>query len=126
MTSASGLYNVVRQVFGSVGIALSATQLTSGQARFRALLSEHVTPFDRATQQWLHGATGAMTAAGADPATAARRALALLSASVDRQAAVLAYNRVFVLVAILFFLSVPLVVLLRGTPAALPADTSIE
>jgi DHA2 family multidrug resistance protein len=67
-----------------------------------------------------------MTAAGADPATAARRALALLSASVDRQAAVLAYNRVFVLVGILFFLSVPLVVLLRGTPAALPADTSIE
>ena len=31
MTAASGLYNVIRQVFGTVGIALAATFLTQGE-----------------------------------------------------------------------------------------------
>ncbi len=44
---------------------------------------------------------------------AAARALDLLNATGERQAAVLAYNRVFMLVALLFVMGLPLVVLLR-------------
>lgn len=44
-------------------------------------------------------------------------ALRLLDAQVARQAAVLAYNHVFVLVSTLFFIGLPLVFLLRrGSP----------
>jgi DHA2 family multidrug resistance protein len=50
---------------------------------------------------------------GSDAGTAARRALRLLDYQVLRQAGVLAYNHVFALVAALFMLGVPLVLLLR-------------
>ena len=54
-----------------------------------------------------------MMRAGADKFTAHQRALELLDISVTRQATVLAYNHVFLLVTILFVLSLPLVLLLR-------------
>ncbi|MDE3128952.1 MAG: DHA2 family efflux MFS transporter permease subunit, partial [Gemmatimonadota bacterium] len=63
MTSASGLYNVVRQVFGSVGVALSATQLTSGMARYHDMLSWHLGSTDVATWRWLQMVEGGMRAA---------------------------------------------------------------
>lgn len=41
MTAATGLYNVVRQVMGSVGIAIAATTLSSSTVRYHAILSEN-------------------------------------------------------------------------------------
>jgi DHA2 family multidrug resistance protein len=54
-----------------------------------------------------------MARTGADAETARRMALKLLDSTVSRQAAVLSYNRVFVLVAILFVFALPLVFLLK-------------
>ena len=114
MTAAAGLYNVVRQVMGSVGIAVAATELVRGQSRYHALLAEHVTSYGEATQEWLRGATAGMIRAGADVVTATGRALRLLDVRVVRQATVLSYNRVLLLVAALFLVSLPLVLLIRG------------
>ena len=50
--------------------------------------------------------------AGADMATAHGRALELLDQVVQRQATVLAYNHIFALVAVIFLLIGPLVLLL--------------
>jgi MFS transporter, DHA2 family, multidrug resistance protein len=114
MTQAAGLYNVVRQVFGSVGIAASATILTRAMSRNHALLGEHVTAFDPAARSFLSRATAGLMRQGADAATAHDRALRLLDGSIFRQAAVLAYNHVFALITVLFLVSVPIVVLLRS------------
>ena len=114
MTAASGLYNVVRQVMGSVGIALAATQLTRDQAVYHERLAEHVTIYGSATQDWLRAVTAGMMRRGADAATAAREALRVLDLDVARQAAVLAYNHVLLLVAALFLVGFPLVLLVRG------------
>jgi DHA2 family multidrug resistance protein len=114
MTAASGLYNVVRQVMGSVGIALAATQLTRGQAVYHDRLAEHVSIYGAATQSWLHAVTAGMMRRGADAATAMREALRILDLDVTRQAAVLAYNHVLLLVAGLFLVGFPLVLLVRG------------
>jgi DHA2 family multidrug resistance protein len=54
-----------------------------------------------------------MARTGADAETARRMALKLLDSTVSRQAAVLSYNRVFVLVAVLFVFALPLVFLLK-------------
>jgi MFS transporter, DHA2 family, multidrug resistance protein len=60
-----------------------------------------------------------MIAKGADMYTAKVQALRILDGLISRQAAVLAYNHVFVLVSSLFFLGLPLVLLLRrGQPSA--------
>jgi len=114
MTAASGLYNVVRQVMGSVGIAAAATELVRSQTRYHDALATNVTIYDPATQSWLHAVTAGMVRAGADAYTALQRALNILNLNVTKQALVLAYNHVLWLVGVLFLFSVPLVLLLRG------------
>lgn len=114
MTQATGLYNVVRQVFGSVGIASSATVLTRSMGRYQALLGDRLTPFDPGVRSFLGSATAGMVRRGQDLHTAQLQAVSFLRGRVAGQAAVLAYNRVFFLVAVLFLISFPLVFLLRG------------
>jgi DHA2 family multidrug resistance protein len=116
MTAATGLYNVVRTVFASVGIAVAATQLSYGTHRYHDVLSEHVTMYGEGTRLFLRRLTAAMLAAGADPVTASKRALAILDVRVTRQAVVLAYNHIFQLAAALFVVAIPLVWLLKSRP----------
>ncbi|HEY5220481.1 MAG TPA: hypothetical protein VIJ16_11765, partial [Gemmatimonadaceae bacterium] len=118
MTAAAGLYNVVRQVFGSVGVALSATELTSGTTRYHSMLAEKLTATNPVTLSWLHMVIGGMRASGSDAYTAAKQALTLLDGTVTEQAAVIAYNHVFILIAVLFVLCLPLVYFLRGVEHA--------
>jgi DHA2 family multidrug resistance protein len=114
MTAASGLYNVVRQVFGSVGVALAATRLTTATTQYHAELAEHVTAGDPMAGPWLGGIAHSLAQTeGASADIASRQALALLDLRVLRQASVLAYNHIFVMVAGLFVISVPMVFLLR-------------
>jgi DHA2 family multidrug resistance protein len=114
VTAAAGLYNVVRQVFGSVGVALAATELQTGTRRYHAILSWQVTGYSEATKRWLDAARSGFARVSADSVEAARRALAALDQSVLGQATVMAYNHAFLLVAVLFLAAVPLAFLLRG------------
>ena len=114
VTAATGLYNVSRQVFGSVGIAVAATQLTAGVTTYHAILAERAGQANASAIGWLSQTTAAMMArTGADFATARMQALKLLDLMVTRQATVLSYNRVFVLVSMLFIFALPLVFLLK-------------
>jgi DHA2 family multidrug resistance protein len=113
MTAATGLYNVVRQVMGSIGIALAATMLTHGQATYHALLAEDASGAQG--YQWLAATAAAMRRLGADVVSARDRALAILDLRVEQQSTVLAYNHIFALVALLFAIVVPLVLLLPRT-----------
>jgi len=108
------LYNVSRQVFGSVGIAVAATELTAGITRYHALLAERAGTANPNAVSWLQSTTAAlMSRTGADLQSARLQALKLLDVIVTRQAAVLSYNRVFVLVSLLFIIALPLVFLLK-------------
>src|SRR5512142_833908 len=89
LTAATGLYNVVRQVCGSIGIALAATELMRGTTRYHDMLAEHVTSFDPTASAFMARVQSGMVALGADAGTAYQRALALLNGTVTRQAAVL-------------------------------------
>jgi DHA2 family multidrug resistance protein len=113
LTAATGLYNVVRQVAGSVGIAIAATEVSRGTARYFAVLTSHVTLYDATTRQWLGAVTAGMQRFGASAVEAEQRALALLHQTIEHQAAVLSYDFVLYLIAILFVLAFPLALLLR-------------
>ncbi|MFZ3114361.1 MAG: DHA2 family efflux MFS transporter permease subunit [Syntrophales bacterium] len=126
MTAASGMYNVIRQVFGSVGIAVAASQLTRAENGYRALLVEHITDYRNVTDSWIQALSGAMLGGGADKATAHERALSLLDGEVMRQASMLAYNHVYLLVACLFMAMLPLVFLLRGKTSAKAAEIIVD
>jgi DHA2 family multidrug resistance protein len=127
MTAATGLYNVVRQVMGSVGIAVAATQLTSRTTAYHSILAENVSALREAAGVWVEGLTRLMQGAGAVPADARGLALRLLDAEVMRQAAMLAYNHVFFLITGIFIICLPLVILLKGRkPDARPGGPEAE
>ena len=125
MTAATGLYNVVRQVMGSVGIAIAATTLSSSTTRYHVILSQDA-GMSMVARQRLTTLVQGMMAQGADMYTATAQARRVLDGIITRQAAVLAYNHVFVLVSSLFVLGFPLVFLLRrgspGEDVEIPVD----
>ncbi len=115
MTAAAGLYNVVRQVFGSVGIAIAASQLTKAMTTYHAVLAEKVTAYNLPATAWVQAAAGGMEGQGADAFTGRQMALTLLDGELTRQAGMLAYNHLFLLVTSLFIISFPLIFFLKSS-----------
>lgn len=113
MTDASGLYNVVRQVFGSVGIALSATFLTRYETVYHSFLVEKITAVNDAAQNFLSGLSGLYFSSGYDAERANMMSMQAMNGLVTKQGAMMAFNHVFLLVALLFLFSLPLVLLLK-------------
>jgi DHA2 family multidrug resistance protein len=111
--AASGLYNVFRQVFGSIGVAIAATLFTSGQNSNRALLVEHTSSYNSLANDWLDRVTGALSSRSPDLLTARAMAEQLMDNMIMRQAAMLSCNRIFALLVLLFVFSFPLLFLLR-------------
>ncbi|TKC87792.1 DHA2 family efflux MFS transporter permease subunit [Trinickia terrae] len=90
--SASSLFNMMRNLGGSIGIALLATALTNREHFHSARLGEAISLYSGATQLRLEQLTRAFVARGVDPATAANQALQAIDIGVRRQAYVMAYN----------------------------------
>jgi DHA2 family multidrug resistance protein len=101
--SASSLFNMTRNLGGSVGIAMLATTLTNREHFHSAVIGESVSSFSAATQLRLDQLTQTFVAAGVDPATAASKAIGVIDRLVRREAYVMAYNDGFVIMAVFLF-----------------------
>jgi DHA2 family multidrug resistance protein len=101
MPSASSLFNMTRNLGGSIGIAMLATALTNREHFHSARLGEAVSLASNATQARLDSMTQAFIAAGIDPATAANQAIAAIDRIVRRESYVMAYNDGFWLVGVI-------------------------
>jgi len=121
VSAGSGFYNLTRQLGGSIGIALLTTLLDRRQAFHRAILLAKLTPYDPETNQRLDLLNGALQSQGIDAATAQQQTLALLSQTVDTQAAVLSYADCFRVVGIGFLCSLPLLLFLGKGGAGVKA-----
>ncbi len=109
MASASSLFNMTRNLGGSIGIALLATSLSQREHFHSARLGESVNLFAAATQARLDQLTQTFIGRGFDAATAANQALTAVDGLVRREAYVMAYNDGFFIVgAILLGCIVPL------------------
>ena len=98
MPSASSLFNMTRNLGGSIGIALLATALTNREHFHSARLGEAVSSYAPATQGRLDALTQGFIANGMDPATAASQALAVVDRIVRRESYVMAYNDGFLII----------------------------
>ena len=112
VSNASGLYNLTRQLGGSIGIAILTTILSSRQAFHRAVLVEKLGVSDVATMNRLKMMTAGLVGQGVDPVEAKRKALLLLDASVGMQSAVMSFADTFWIVAVVFLGTMPLLLLL--------------
>ena len=109
----TGLFNLMRQLGGSVGIALSATLLQRFTAIHRADLAAQVTPYAEATRERLAAITQALIARGELPALANTKAIAFLNGIVTKQALMLSFDQLFLLFGTAFVLSLPLLLLVH-------------
>ena len=98
--SASALFNMLRNLGGSIGIALLATQLDWREKLHSVRLGESVTAFSSAAQERLAGFTQHFLSLGADSVTAGRQALAAVGGLVRREAYVMAYGDCFYIVGV--------------------------
>jgi DHA2 family multidrug resistance protein len=107
--SASSLFNMMRNLGGSIGIAMLATTLTNRTQFHWSRIGESVSPYVLATQERLDQFTQNFIAKGFDPAAAAQQANAMINRLITRDASVLAYNDCFWIMGALLLGCVPLV-----------------
>jgi len=113
MGNATSLFNLMRNIGGSIGIATTGTMLTRSQQTTTSMLGSHVSAYDAGSQAIFAQMRAAFIAAGADVTTATSRAYAALFGMVQRQAAMVAFVGIFQLLGILFLMLIPLVLLMR-------------
>ena len=125
LPTASGLFNVVRNVGGSVGIAVTTTWLSRQTRVHLSTLIAHVTPWSAATADRLARLQDVYLGAGVDADTARRQALRHLYDEIERQASMKAFGDDFLRLAALFAAVVPVIWLMRrqsATPRPQPAE----
>jgi MFS transporter, DHA2 family, multidrug resistance protein len=109
----TGLFNLTRQLGGSVGIALSATLVTRFASIHRADLVADVTMYSPATQERLAMLQHGLAAQGVPANLLYTKAVAILNGAVQRQALMLSFDQLFLLFGAAFLLSLPLLLLMH-------------
>jgi DHA2 family multidrug resistance protein len=113
MGNATSIFNLMRNLGGSIGIAIVATLLARRQQIYINLLGAHVNPYNPQSQMALDALQKGMTARGLDPFTAERRALAALFGMVQRQAAMLSFNDIFFMLGVIFLGVIPFLLVMK-------------
>jgi MFS transporter, DHA2 family, multidrug resistance protein len=121
---ASGLFNFIRTVGGSVGIAAVATLLQRGSQVHQARLSGHMSLYDPDVWDRYQTLVTTFVARGADQVTAEQQAWANLYAMVQRESLALSFIDNFWRLAWIFLAVIPFVIFLGRRPrvAEPPAD----
>jgi DHA2 family multidrug resistance protein len=114
LAQGTGMFNLTRQLGGSLGIAISATLLSRFTAQSRALLAEHIITGDPTAMARVDGIARALVAKGMNALVAKQQALAIIDRQLQGQASVLAFSRLYLLSGIALMISMPLLFLFRS------------
>jgi len=117
MGNATSLFNLVRNLGGSIGIAAMSTLQIRRQQMDINVLGAHVNPYSPTAVQMLRSLEQFFASRGADPALASHRAQAAVFGIVRQQASMLAYDYVFVVLGAMFLGMVPFVLLMKRPQA---------
>lgn len=111
--NAAGIYNLVRNIGGSVGIATATTLLERRSQVHQSYLGASLSPTDPMLNGAVASLQGHLQAAGADPANAHIGALAAIYQSLLQQASLMAYVDAFKLMGYLSLICVPIILLFQ-------------
>jgi DHA2 family multidrug resistance protein len=112
IANASGLYNLMRNLGGSIGIAFVTTMLARGAQVHQALMVGHLTPTDPAFTQRLAAAKH-LLAHHNDSTSATRQAYAAIYSLLNQQAHLWAFVDNFFLFGLLALGGIPLIFLFK-------------
>ena len=110
--SGTGLYNLVMNLGGSVGIAFVTTMIARGAQAHQALMVGHLTPTDSVFNARLAAAQHAL-AQQSDPVTASHQAYAAIYGILNAQAHLWAFVDNFRIFGVIVFCCLPLVLLFK-------------
>ncbi len=114
LAQASGLFNVIRQIGGSFGVAIMGTLLTDRTIFHDTVYGQVVSKVSPVTQSVLLGLQGfAQRALGSSVSVAAMRANALLAYNISQQAFVSAVDDDFLVAALITMVCVVPIIFLR-------------
>jgi MFS transporter, DHA2 family, multidrug resistance protein len=117
MGNATSLFNLVRNLGGSIGISAVSTMQTRFQQRNIHDLGAHVNPYSLTARNMMNSLQRMFMSGGSDSVTATHQARAAMFGMVERQASMLAYNSIFLILAGLFVLMLPFIFLMRRPQA---------
>jgi len=116
MGNATSLFNLMRNIGASIGIASMTTMIARRSQIHIQTLGAHVTQSDPAARSMFQATMTAMMAKGMDMVTATKQTYVVLFGMVQRQAAMLSYVDAFFLLAVTFALCLPLILLMKRPP----------
>ena len=96
----SALFNIARNVGGSVGTALLSTMITQREQFHDFRIGERVTTYSLQVQSFLNSQATQFISHGGDPVTALKRAYKTLQSAVQLSSFVMAFNECFLVMAI--------------------------
>lgn len=111
---AMGMFNLMRQLGGSLGIAVMATLLSRFTRTAQSMLTEHVGGFDPESGERVAMLTRGMIAHGSDPATAYQQALGLLNRQIVGQASVMAFSKIYLISGLLLIAALPVLLIWKS------------
>src|SRR3984957_17792038 len=111
MATASGLFNIVRTIGGSIGIAILVAMVSSHSQIHQTYLTQQIDPFRFGI--WRHSFPAAADQMSGLTRHGDAPLLGMVYQEVQRQAAVMAFGDDFRLIAYIFFFLTPLVFVMR-------------
>ncbi|MDD5543080.1 MAG: DHA2 family efflux MFS transporter permease subunit [Acidobacteriia bacterium] len=116
MGMASGLYNLMRNMGGSAGIAFVNTLLSRRLQFHHERLAEHITPYNPAMQQALHRLPTLLFQHGVPSGNTKALSYGMIHGELSRQAAMLAFIDNFWMLGLIFLIMLPLLLLMKKPP----------
>jgi DHA2 family multidrug resistance protein len=113
MGYATSLFNLMRNLGGSIGIAITGTILQRQRQATAAFLGENVSVYDPVTRAVFEQIRASLMAAGSDAVSATQRAYMMLHGMILQQASMVSFVNLFRLLGIIFLVMLPLVIAMK-------------
>jgi MFS transporter, DHA2 family, multidrug resistance protein len=114
MADATGLNSLVRQIGGSLGLAVFATLMTRYPVQIKAAIGAHITAGRPEVDQRIGAMTQMLIAKGYDAHSALQAAQRALGGAVARQAMMMTFEKMFLMAGIAFLFVLPLLYFLKA------------
>jgi DHA2 family multidrug resistance protein len=114
LADATGLNSLLRQIGGSIGLAVFASMLERNSVQARASIGAHLNPGRPEVMARMMMMQKGLMARGMDAVSAQAASLRMMAGSVMRQAMVLSFDKLFVLASLLFVVALPLLYFLKS------------
>ncbi|HEX9100686.1 MAG TPA: DHA2 family efflux MFS transporter permease subunit, partial [Polyangia bacterium] len=129
LADATGMNSLVRQIGGSLGLAVFATLMTRYPVQIKAALAAHVTAGRPEVAQRIAGMTQLLVGKGYDLESARMAAERAINGIVARQAMMMTFEKMFLMAGIAFLFVLPLLYFLkapRPTAGASKPEVHVE